>query len=133
VLEPETPGGYSYVGVPSYGTPGPSLRSIEPSALGGKLAGMTGSHRADGLFALCGEGIVAGRFEGAHIMDLAPTILTLCEVAVPQGWDGHTLPVAGAGVVGEAEAMWSQRDERDYDAAQTAVLQRRLEQLGYLA
>jgi len=133
VLELETPGGYSYVGVPSYGTPGPAIQSLDPASLGGKLAGMTGSHRPDGLFALCGEGIVAGRFDGAHIMDLAPTILTLCDVAVPQGWDGRTLPVVGAAAAADGEAPWSQGDEHDYDAAQSAVLQRRLEQLGYLA
>ena len=66
-------------------------------------------------------------------MDLAPTILTLCDVAVPQGWDGRTLPVVGAAAAADGEAPWSQGDEHDYDAAQSAVLQRRLEQLGYLA
>jgi len=132
VLELETPGGYSYVGLPSYGSDGPAIEALDGAALGGKLAGMTGSHRADGLFVLRGTGIAPGPVQGAHIMDLAPTILTLCDVPVPSGWDGRTLPVLGTAAPAVPDAAW-ESDERDYDAAESAALQRRLEQLGYLA
>jgi predicted AlkP superfamily phosphohydrolase/phosphomutase len=134
ILELETPGGYSYVGLPSYGRDGNAVEVLDAAGLGGKLAGMSGSHRPDGLFVLCGDGIAAGTLAGAHIMDLAPTILALTGVAVPQGWDGRVLPVlADRAVSGsQPDSAWS-TDERDYDADESAELQRRLEQLGYLA
>ncbi|MEO8604545.1 MAG: alkaline phosphatase family protein [bacterium] len=132
VLELETPGGYSYVGAPSYGTAGPSVERLDASQLGGKLGGMSGSHRSDGLFVLRGAGIAPGKLDGTHIMDLAPTILSLCDVATPVGWDGRALSVAGPGQAAVAETPW-QGVERDYGAAESADLQRRLEQLGYLA
>ena len=132
VLELETPGGYSYVGLPSYGSAGPVVEALDVARLGGKLAGMTGSHRPDGLFVLHGPGIAAGRLDGAHIMDLAPTILALCDVATPDGWDGRALPIVAPAGATAAERPW-RSEERDYDAAQSADLQRRLEQLGYLA
>ncbi|MDX2169344.1 MAG: alkaline phosphatase family protein [Deltaproteobacteria bacterium] len=133
VLELETPGGYSYVGLPSYGRDGAAVGVLDPAALGGKLAGMSGSHRPDGVVILAGEGIAAGALSGAHIMDLAPTILALAGVAVPQGWDGRVLPVLGETATGtQPDTTWS-AEERDYDDGETAELQRRLEQLGYLA
>lgn len=133
VLEWATPGGYSYIGVPSYGAGGPAVEALDPADLGGKLAGMSGSHRPDGLFALRSPRVQPGVVHGAHIADLAPTILALCDVAAPDDWDGRPLAaLRGAPPSAGVAAPW-QQPEVDYGEAESADLQRRLEQLGYLA
>ena len=134
ILDLATPRGYSYVGLPSLGADGAAIEALEPAMLrGGKLAGMSGSHRPEGLFALAGDGVAAGRVEHAQIADMAPSILTLCGVSVPQQWDGRTVPclspAAGERATGDAADV----AEIAYGAAEEADLQRRLEQLGYLA
>lgn len=133
VLEWANPGGYSYVGVPSYGADGPAVEALDPAVLGGKLAGMSGSHRPDGLFALCGASVQPGMVRGAHIADLAPTILAACGVAAPDDWDGRPLAALNAAPLAASEAAAWQQPEVDYGDEQSADLQRRLEQLGYLA
>jgi predicted AlkP superfamily phosphohydrolase/phosphomutase len=134
VLDLETPGGYSYVGLPSYGEDGPAIERMNGSALGGgKLAGMSGSHRADGLFLLCGEGVAPGRCAGAQIADMAPSILALCGLPVPAEWDGRPLPCVTPNGVGAAAGDETGGREVAYGAVEEADLQRRLAQLGYLA
>src|SRR5262249_12316702 len=79
-----TPPGYSYVGLPSYGEAGAPIEVMQAAALrGGKLCGMSGSHRADGLFMLAGDGIMPGRIEGVQIADMAASIIALCGLPVP--------------------------------------------------
>ena len=133
VLELATPGGYSYVGVPSYGADGPAVEPLDPAVLGGKLAGMSGSHRADGLFMLSGAPVQPGRVDGAQIADMAPTIMALCGVAPPEDWDGRALAALRRRPLAAVEASAWAMAESDYDDAETADLQRRLERLGYLA
>jgi predicted AlkP superfamily phosphohydrolase/phosphomutase len=51
-----------------------------------------GGHSKDGFLILSGPGIAPGRtLEGAHLLDLAPTILHLLGVAVPRDLDGRVL------------------------------------------
>jgi predicted AlkP superfamily phosphohydrolase/phosphomutase len=51
-----------------------------------------GFHRLHGLFLFHGQGIREGReIEGAHIIDMAPTILHLLGLPVPTGMDGKVL------------------------------------------
>ncbi|HSQ00933.1 MAG TPA: alkaline phosphatase family protein [Candidatus Dormibacteraeota bacterium] len=133
VLELANPGGYSYVGVPSYGADGPAVEALDPAALGGKLAGMSGSHRSDGLFMLSGAPVQPGCVDGAQIADMAPTIMALCGVAAPDDWDGRALAaLRRAPLSPVTPSAWS-AVEADYDEAATADLRRRLELLGYLA
>jgi predicted AlkP superfamily phosphohydrolase/phosphomutase len=133
VLELAAPGGYSYVGVPSYGVAGPAIEALDPAALGGKLAGMSGSHRPDGLFMLHGAPVEPGRVDGVQIADMAPTILALCGVGAPVDWDGRPLTALRLGSRAPALPSTWVAHEVDYDAAQAAELERRLERLGYLA
>lgn len=133
VLELATPGGYSYIGVPSYGTDGPAVEALDAATLGGKLAGMSGSHRPDGLFALHGPTVQPGVVRGAQIADMAPTILALCGVAAPDDWDGRALAALRGAPATRPATPAAPSEERDYDDDQAADLQRRLEQLGYLA
>jgi predicted AlkP superfamily phosphohydrolase/phosphomutase len=132
VLDLETPGGYSYIGLPSYAQDGAPLETLD-ATLGGKLAGMSGSHRSDGLFVLAGEPVAAGRVDGAQIADMAPSILSLCGLPVPDRWDGHPVPCLGAAPAGPAAAAAAAGTERAYGPAEEASLQQRLQQLGYLA
>jgi predicted AlkP superfamily phosphohydrolase/phosphomutase len=50
------------------------------------------SHQRDGILILCGPGIKkAKKITGAHIMDVAPTILYLLDLPVPKSFDGKVL------------------------------------------
>jgi predicted AlkP superfamily phosphohydrolase/phosphomutase len=132
VLEYETPAGYSFVGLPSGGGQAPAVVPIAATELGGKLAGMSGSHRPNGIVALRGPGIAAARVSGVEMVDLAPTILALCGVAAPADWDGRALALGTELEPACVEGPWP-GGEVAYGAAESAELERRLEQLGYLA
>lgn len=57
--------------------------------------GPKGWHRLHGIFLLQGSGIRKGeKIEGAHIMDVAPTVLHLLGLHVPHGMDGKVLTEA---------------------------------------
>jgi predicted AlkP superfamily phosphohydrolase/phosphomutase len=52
----------------------------------------TGTHRLEGIFIACGRGIQKrGRVSGARILDIAPTVLCLLGLEVPQEMDGKVL------------------------------------------
>jgi hypothetical protein len=134
VLDLETPGGYSYVGLPSYAQDGPPLETLDAAMLsGGKLAGMSGSHRSDGLFVLVGEQVAPGRVDGAQIADMAPSIMALCGMTVPEQWDGRPVPCVAGGPRADVTRDASPAAEVTYTAAEEADLQQRLQRLGYLA
>lgn len=133
VLQLNTPGGYSYVCLPSGGAGGDPVAKLDGAALGGgKLRGMSGSHRPDGLFVVAGDGVAPGRFDRAHIADLAPTVLALCGAPVPAGLDGRCLPcvASGAGVVRDPGPRAPA--EAPYDESEERSLRTKLERLGYL-
>lgn len=133
ILDLHTPGGYSYVALPSAGSAGGSIESIDPADLtGGKLRGMSGSHRADGLFFLAGERVVPGELSGCGIADMAPTVLTLCDVAVPDDWDGRLLSCVGRPTAHRAYVAAERQPGRAYSATEEACLEQRLVRLGYL-
>src|SRR4029453_15397009 len=121
-----TPGGYSYVGLPSYAEDGAPLERMDAAAVrGGERRGMSGSHRADGLFMLCGAGIAAGRVDGAQIADMAPSILALCGLASPSDWAGCTLPCLASGLPRGGAQDDAVGAEIAYGPAAEAELQRR--------
>lgn len=134
ILDLATPGGYSYVCLPSAGRGGEPLRRLDrKELLGGKLRGMSGSHRPQGLFILKGDGVAPGELHGCWIGDLAPTILALCGCAPPAGWDGRVLSsVRGKARADAAADGWIAMPERLYGAGEEACLRERLAQLGYL-
>jgi predicted AlkP superfamily phosphohydrolase/phosphomutase len=54
--------------------------------------GISGTHRLNGILLLWGEPIRSGIvLEGSRLQDVAPTILHLADVAVPDDMDGHIL------------------------------------------
>jgi predicted AlkP superfamily phosphohydrolase/phosphomutase len=134
ILDLETPGGYSYLCLPSRGRGGNAVEQLSGIQLrGGKLSGMSGSHRPDGLFLLAGEGVAAGELQGAQIADMAPTILTLCGVQPPDDWDGRALPCVESPGWDTAAGSEEQLPEPiGYGEADEREIEQRLAQLGYL-
>jgi predicted AlkP superfamily phosphohydrolase/phosphomutase len=137
VLDLETPGGYSYVGLPSFGEAGAPIERLGAAGPGGgKLAGMSGSHRSDGLFMLSGAAVRPGPVAGAQIADMAATILRLNGLSAPADWDGRPLGCVDGGAAAEAAGDAADEcpsAERPYGPADEADLERRLAALGYLA
>jgi predicted AlkP superfamily phosphohydrolase/phosphomutase len=133
ILELARPDGYSYVCLPSLGVDGEVVRRLAADELaGGKLRGMSGSHRPDGVVMLAGDGIAAGEVDGAWIGDLAPTMLALCGVPAPADWDGHVLPCVTTAARAGAPPLYQPPAETPYATGEEACVQDRLVQLGYL-
>jgi predicted AlkP superfamily phosphohydrolase/phosphomutase len=54
--------------------------------------GRSGGHTMRGMFLARGKGIMEGHLiEGAHLVDVAPTILNILDVPVPHAMDGQVL------------------------------------------
>ncbi len=104
------------------------------------FTGKSGSHRDEGIFLAQGDGIRAGfEIQGAHITDIAPTILHLLGVPIPDDIDGRPLvgmltsEAAGREVELVAAASHAtHEDERQYSAEDEAAVAERLRSLGYI-
>ncbi|HIP86971.1 MAG TPA: hypothetical protein EYH27_00850 [Anaerolineales bacterium] len=101
-----------------------------------QIRGDSGCHRLHGLLIAWGAAVRRGRVpEDAHIMDLAPTILHLMGLPVPDDMDGKVLtpmlsldrPVEYEHVASEEE-----RAEEGLSAEESAEVEDRLRALGYL-
>lgn len=108
----------------------------------GKIFGMTGYHRMNGIFVINGPDVKpGGRIGDAAIVDLAPTILHMLGVPVPASMDGRVLRelferdafgcANGSGVPVAVPAGDSA--ENAYTDEEEAQVQERLRELGYLA
>ncbi|KAA3609069.1 MAG: hypothetical protein DWQ01_10835 [Planctomycetota bacterium] len=103
-----------------------------------KNAAISGQHRFNGIFALEGPGVAAGRIlEDMHIQDTTPTLLASVGEAVPSWMEGSVHP----GVFAEpAEVAMVEEDEPAVGAMsadafsdeQTAAIEESLRGLGYL-
>lgn len=135
ILDLETPGGYSYMCLPSLGTDGAVAEKLTGAALrGGKLTGMSGSHRREGIFVLSGDGVVPGRARGVRMADMAPTVMALLGFPADPRFDGRVLDCVRARSQRDCPPLspLEQTVETYYDDAQEAALRLRMEQLGYL-
>jgi predicted AlkP superfamily phosphohydrolase/phosphomutase len=108
-----------------------SNRILEPSY------GVSSSHRMNGILMAYGPDIQPiGQFHGAHLIDLAPTLLHLAGLAVPADMDGRVLgemikterPVEVGGTSGGNTL----RDEGYSDEEQAQIIER-LQDLGYIS
>ena len=135
VLEFNLDGDYSYTCLPSPSRrTGGSIRRLDAQAFaGGKLAGMSGSHRENGVFLLAGAGVRGrGRRFGVAIADMAPTILKICEVPASREFDGRTIDLIVDPSDGSSlPAARLYETERVYARAEEDELARRLSALGY--
>jgi predicted AlkP superfamily phosphohydrolase/phosphomutase len=111
-----------------------SQRVLDPSW------GVSGSHRMDGLLMMKGQRIRQGaEIEGAAIIDLAPSILYLLGLPVPDGADGKVLEkallpetLAESPIRFVEEAGIGFQPEEVYDETEEEELKERLRSLNYL-
>jgi predicted AlkP superfamily phosphohydrolase/phosphomutase len=109
------------------------------------FTGKSGSHRDNGIFLAQGPGVAEGvEIEGARIMDVAPTILQLLNVPVPDDMDGRPLQqifteeYAASGVGAVAAVAAGQYGETAsseagvYSAEDNEKISQRLRALGYI-
>ncbi|MDY6877647.1 MAG: alkaline phosphatase family protein [Chloroflexota bacterium] len=101
-----------------------------------QIRGDSGCHRLFGVFVAWGPEIKSGGMvENAHIMDLAPTILHLMKLPVPDDIDGHVLTDAlttSRPVEHRSAGPASDEAAAKLSAAETAEVENRLRALGYL-
>ncbi len=97
----------------------------------------TGTHRLYGMLMVWGPGVRrGGRIDGAEIIDLAPTILHLLDVPVPEDVDGRVLTELFEGEPPSAPRVPRERPTSapaaEMSAEEEAEVLERLRQLGYL-
>jgi predicted AlkP superfamily phosphohydrolase/phosphomutase len=100
-----------------------------------QIRGDSGCHRPHGILIAWGPEIKAGEtVQGAHITDLAPTILHLMKLPVPDDLDGHVLTAAltTPRPVEYQAANATDRAAAGLSAEETAEVEERLRALGYL-
>jgi len=135
VLDLHLDRGYSYTCLPSATAQGPEpVRRLQPDErVDGKLAGMSGSHRPDGVFMLRDRAGHARRLDGVQIADMAATILVHCQVDLPADCDGRGIDAASRATLPALSAVPPLAPpERVYGAAEEAEIAARLRDLGYL-
>jgi hypothetical protein len=101
-----------------------------------QIRGDSGSHRMHGIFIASGPEIRAGQaIQDAHIMDLAPTILHLMGLPVPDDMDGDVLTQAMAAsrtVEFRAAGPADEGVQAGLSEEETTEVEDRLRALGYL-
>jgi predicted AlkP superfamily phosphohydrolase/phosphomutase len=85
------------------------------------------NHKWDGMLALSGPGTEAADLDGAHLFDVAPTVLTLLGLPVDERMDGRSLVPATLDPV--AYPDWDAGRRRE---TADATVEEHLEQLGYI-
>ena len=101
-----------------------------------QIRGDSGCHRQHGILIARGPEIKSGtHVEHARIMDLAPTILHLMELPVPESMDGRVLANAlttTRPVERQAVGAGGEETRSELSAEETAEVEERLRALGYL-
>jgi len=69
----------------------PKFGTIPWPSPGHNPEGRSGSHRGQGLLLAAGPGVRPGEIRDAHILDLAPTILSLLDEPIPPAMEGKPL------------------------------------------
>lgn len=100
-------------------------------------AAISGTHRFDGIFAVAGPGVAAGReLAGMHIRDTAPTLLHVAGEPVPSWMEGRVhaevLAPAREPLVVTEEEPGAEAGAAAFTAAQSAAIEESLRGLGYL-
>jgi predicted AlkP superfamily phosphohydrolase/phosphomutase len=98
---------------------------------------MSGDHRYNGIFVAKGPGIKRGfRFSDAVIWDIAPTILYLLGVGIPEDMDGRVLKEIFskdvAPITKEEEMSMKKEQKRQLTAKEERKIKERLRGLGYV-
>ena len=99
---------------------------------------LPGTHRPEGVVALNAPGVAPGRTLAAHLVDIAPTILSLFGLPIPGHVEGRPLPCLPASNAVRIDAPTAgipgihQVPEFDYTPEEQAIIEQRLADLGYL-
>lgn len=104
---------------------------------------LSGCHRPNGVLIASGRDISPGtEVAGARIIDLAPTMLSLCGIPVPADMDGRPLPAlatpssgmhpARSGEAPHWEELPAEPSADPYTEADREEIERRLRGLGYM-
>jgi len=100
--------------------------------------GPTGDHRLEGMIVATGPAFEPGSApQGANLRDIAPTVLHLLGVPVPQDMDGRVLtellkPELRTGLARQEAVASTASAPGTYSAEDDAAIQQRLADLGYL-
>ena len=98
-------------------------------------ANLPGTHRPEGVVALCGRGIAPGRSLAANLRDVTPTILALLGEAVPEHVEGTPLPCIAATTRRDSPSApipAPHAEHFEYTPEEQAIIEQRLADLGYL-
>src|SRR5262249_40912574 len=94
-----------------------------------------GTHRHNGIVLVCGDSIrqAASEFR-PHLIDLAPTILHLLDVSVPNDMDGRVLEIVDMDRPVRYKDVDNSlaRVEGHYGSEEAEIVAQRLKGLGYL-
>ena len=121
--------GYKTIAFPLFATDG---RVLTP-----QIRGDSGCHRLHGIFIGSGAAFAKGTANNARIIDLAPTILHILNVPVPEDMDGRVLsetltPELRGQATQVGAAATTSTAQVDFTAAEQAEVEDRLRALGYL-
>ena len=118
--------GYRTIAFPLFATDGKIITR--------QIRGDSGCHRLHGVFIARGPSIARGEISNARIIDLAPTILHLMNVPVPDDMDGRVLTEAlvTQRPVETQAAVPASHAQEDLTAEEAAEVEERLRALGYL-
>jgi predicted AlkP superfamily phosphohydrolase/phosphomutase len=110
------------------------LFAVDGKIVTRQIRGDSGCHRLHGVFIACGPGIAHGEISGTRIIDLAPTILHLMNVPVPDDMDGRVLKemLITQRPVEKQAAVPASHAQQDLTAEEAAEVEERLRALGYL-
>lgn len=133
--------GYSYAFRKATSSPDSRwIDQIDPSTPENQqfYASKSGTHRDHGIFLAHGAGIRSGAtVNNPHITDLAPTILTLLDVPIPEDMDGRPLEeiltqTHAPEYTPQEEALLTEIADLGYSPADQEKVNDRLRALGYI-
>ncbi|HET7323035.1 MAG TPA: phosphodiesterase, partial [Halococcus sp.] len=87
------------------------------------------NHKREGIVAAAGEGLSTEKsLSGAHLFDVAPTVLAALSLPRGEHMDGEVLPI----VESVGEQTYPELDERTRETTDEQAVEARLTDLGYL-
>jgi predicted AlkP superfamily phosphohydrolase/phosphomutase len=99
---------------------------------------LPGTHRMEGIIALAGVGLPVGRHLRASLVDVAPSVLALQNLAAPPWMEGKALPGLQPGEVTRLDNGQNayqgphETSGFEYSRDEQALIEQRLADLGYL-